>query len=80
MITTRLGSTKIKGTKVEIRADFMAIAKSYKQVLTETGMTEEEAVDSINECVEVALLTEEEAEDMMEQTEKEIRKTQRVGT
>ena len=61
MIKTQKGRTTLAGTIGDIASDFTCIVDSYKDALiNKMGMTEEEAVKHIKECVEFGLMTKEE--------------------
>ena len=73
MIKTKLGDVKIEGTLLEVRADLTVIIRALKaSFVDDAELSEEEASDIINECVEIGLLSEDETRKVLYEKEKEF--------
>ena len=72
MIRTKEGEVTIKGTMTECRADLAVIVRALKSSFMDAELSEEEADDIINECVEIGLLSEDETLKVFDEKEKEF--------
>lgn len=67
MIKTKNGAVKIKGNIVEVKADFTLLLKEMRNALKGVGMSDEEAISQIDECVKLSRMTIEEIDAELEE-------------